>query len=66
MAGKYGTFLGDFLSAAGEAFGFEWPLEHSEAWRKKQLSHRQRRKYYNVVATAKRKGFIKEVIKSGQ
>jgi hypothetical protein len=67
MAKKYGTFLEEFLIAVGEATGFfEWPLEYSETWRRKQLSVRHRKKYYNVVASGKRQGFIKQISKGGK
>ena len=65
MPRKYGTFLSSFLSLVGEAVGFEWPLEYSEAWRLKQLHH-PRKKYYNAVYVAKRKGWIEEVEKHGK
>lgn len=65
MAGKYGSFLGDFLTLVGEAAGFEWPPEYSEAWRKKQL-YGPREKYYHTVWQAKKKGLVKEVSKNGK
>jgi CRISPR-associated endonuclease Cas2 len=67
MSRKYGTFLGDFLTAVGEASGFfQWPLEYSDGWRRKQLSRAGRRKYYNVVASAKRKGLLTSISKKGR
>jgi len=66
MAKKYGTFLGDFLTAVGDATGFfEWPLVHSEGWRRKQLMG-SKNKYYNAVWQAKRKGWLEEVSKQGK
>ena len=66
MSKKYGTFLGDFLTLLGEASGlFQWPLEYSDAWRRKQLS-RPREKYYSAVYQAKKRGLIKEIRKHGK
>jgi CRISPR-associated endonuclease Cas2 len=66
MSKKYGTFLGDFLALVGEATGFfEWPMEYSESWRRKQL-YQPRQKYYNAVSQAKRQGLIKEIRKQGK
>ena len=61
-----GTLLSEFLTAFGEASGFfEWPIEYSEAWRRKQLT-RAKRKYYPVVYRAKKAGLVKEISKNGK
>jgi CRISPR-associated endonuclease Cas2 len=65
MPKKYGTLLSEFLEAVGEAVGFEWPLEYTEAWRRKQLSQ-AKRKYYPVIYEAKKKGLIRQVSKEGK
>lgn len=57
--------MSDFLSLVGEAAGFEWPLVHSEGWRRRQLYH-PRRKYYNAVWEAKRKGWVEAAEKHGR
>ena len=67
MSRKYGTFLGEFLTSVGRGSGlFEWPLEYSDAWRRKQLSGRDRKQYYNVVAAARKKGLVKQISKNGK
>jgi CRISPR-associated endonuclease Cas2 len=62
-----GEFLGQFLILIGEATGFfAWPPEYSEPWRKKQLRGAYKRKITNTASYAKRKGFVKQVIKNGK
>lgn len=66
MSRKHGTLLAEFLTAVGEATGFfEWPLEYSDAWRRKQLS-RPKVRYYQVLWDAKKRGLISEIRKNGK
>ncbi|MDR3642170.1 MAG: CRISPR-associated endonuclease Cas2 [Candidatus Doudnabacteria bacterium] len=61
-----GIFLSEFLTAVGDATGFfEWPLQHSEGWRREQLSG-VRHKYYQVVYQAKKRGLVRELSKDGR
>ncbi len=58
--------LSEFLTAVGNASGFfEWPLEYTEAWRRKQLTG-PKKKYYPVLWNAKKQGLVRQVSKNGK
>lgn len=64
---KYGGLLGSFLGQVGEATGyFSWPLEYTEAWRRKQLGRTYKKQLYNTYDHAKRKGLVRVISKNGK
>ena len=53
------------ITALGEATGFfEWPLEYSESWRRKQLAGASKHNYYSTVRRMRGRGLIK-IVKKG-
>lgn len=65
MGNKYGSFSSWLLTSIGDATGFfEWPLEYSESWRRKQLRHASKQSYSTAILRLKGRGLIK-VVKKG-
>jgi len=67
MSRKYGTFSSELLIAIGEATGFfSWPLEYTEAWRRKQLRGYKNKQIYDSLHRFKTRGLVKEFSKNGK
>ena len=65
MSRKYGTFSSELLIAIGEATGFfSWPLEYTEAWRRKQLRGYKNKQIYDSLHRFKTRGLVKEFSKN--
>ncbi len=67
MGNKYGKITSELLTAIGESTGFfEWPLEYSEGWRRKQLASYKRKSCDETIRRMERKGLVRVSIKNGR
>ncbi len=65
MSNKYGSLSSILLTAIGESTGFfQWPLEHTDSWRRNQLKGASKKSCYESIRRMKSKGLVK-VAKKG-